>query len=62
MTIETSIKMSEEAKAIPQDKFDNHMKRARENDIDSRKKAFVRQTEASVERENRINGLKPSVY
>ena len=62
MEIEKGIKMSEEARAIPEDKFDQHMKRARENDINCRKKTFLRQTEASVERENKISGIKPSVY
>ena len=62
MSIETSIEVSRNTKSVPDDKFDRHMKRARVNDIESRRKTFVRQTEVSVEREEKRRDLTPSVY
>ena len=62
MSLEESIKKSRDAQAIPNDKFDLHMKRARVRDIESRRKAFTRQTELDVERDERVKSIIPSVY
>lgn len=62
MALEEAIKKSQEAQPIPADKFDEHMKRARETDIESRKKTFVCQSEAEEEREEKRRGLRSSIY
>ena len=47
---------------VPDDKFDKHFKKARLDDIESRKAIFTSQTESSEQtRAERLN-LKSSVY
>lgn len=62
MSIEKSIELARDAKAVPADKFDRHMRRARVQDTESRAKAFAYQTEVSVERKERLGGIVSSVY
>ena len=62
MALEEAIKKSQEAQPVPADKFDEHMKRARETDIESRKKTFVRQSDDAIEKEEKRRGLRTSVY
>ena len=47
---------------VPDDKFDRHMKRARLQDIDSRRKIFDNQTENGIERREERKQLPSSVY
>lgn len=62
MSLEKCIELAQEDKSVHADKFDKHMKRARVQDIESRQKAFVLQTELDIERCNRLSGIVPSVY
>ncbi len=47
---------------VPPDKFDRHMRKARRDDISSRRRTFVRQSEADADRDNRRKDISPSVY
>ena len=62
MSIEKCIELAQEKTNVPADKFDKHMKRARVQDMESRQKAFVLQTELDMERDNRLSAITPSVY
>ena len=62
MNHQRAITVSRQRKLVPDDKFDRHMKRARLQDIDSRKKIFDEQTlKGIVSREERKQ-LPSSVY
>jgi hypothetical protein len=57
-----ALKASRQQKLVPDDKFDRHMKRARLQDINSRKRIFDDQTEMGLARSESRKELKPSVY
>jgi hypothetical protein len=62
MSHQEAIKSSRQQKLVPDDKFDRHMKRARLQDIDSRKKIFNDQTEIGVARRESRKQITTSVY
>lgn len=62
MTLTESKDKAAKARPVEKDKFDRHMKKARQTDIESRQEAFVLQSEDKEAWSERINGLKPSVY
>ena len=47
---------------VPDDKFDRHMKRARLQDIDSRKNIFTSQSTDGAERSESRKNIKTSIY
>ena len=47
---------------VADDKFDSHMKRARVNDIKSRRVIFDRQTEEGVAAAERRKNIQSSIY
>ena len=53
---------SRHKKLVPKDKFDRHMKRARVQDIDSRRAIFDRQTEEGIIRQEDRKNIKSSTY
>ena len=57
-----ALKASRQQKLVPDDKFDRHMKRARLQDIDSRKQIFDGQTETGVVRRESRKQIKSSTY
>jgi hypothetical protein len=57
-----ALKASRQQKLVPDDKFDRHMKRARVQDIDSRKKIFDGQTGSGLERRESRKQIKSSIY
>lgn len=62
MNLSDCISLSRKKKLVPDDKFDKHFKKARLDDIESRKAIFTSQTESSEQtRAERLN-LKSSVY
>lgn len=62
MEHQEALKASRQQKLVPDDKFDRHFKRARLQDINSRKKIFDEQTlKGIVSREERKQ-LPSSVY
>lgn len=62
MGILDSVFLSRKRKLVPEDKFDKHFRKARQDDLDSRKAMFSVQTEKGEEtRRERLN-LGPSVY
>lgn len=62
MEHQEAIKSSRNRKLVPNNKFDRHMKRARANDIDSRKTTFDRQTEDNIKRREMIVNIQTSCY
>lgn len=54
--------VSRRQKLVPHDKFDRHMKRARLQDIDSRKQIFDDQTETGIIRRESRKNLTTSIY
>jgi hypothetical protein len=50
------------AESVPDDKFDNHMKIARESDMDALQKVFISQNNESSARKEKYAGIKSSVY
>ena len=54
--------MSRRKKLVPRDKFDRHMKRARLQDISSRKNIFDGQTENGLKRRESRKQLTSSIY
>ena len=62
MEHQEAIKSSRNLKLVPNNKFDRHMKRARANDIDSRKTTFDRQTEDNIKRREMIVNIQTSCY
>lgn len=57
-----ALKASRQQKLVPPDKFDRHMKRARVQDIDSRRAIFDRQTEEGIIRQEDRKNIKSSTY
>ena len=47
---------------VEPDKFDRHMRKARRDDIASRRKTFIVQSQADDDRDNRRQAITPSVY
>lgn len=47
---------------VEPDKFDRHMRKARRDDISSRRKVFVSQARADDDRDARRQTITPSVY
>jgi hypothetical protein len=62
MNHQECIKQSRQTKALPPDKFDRHMARARNNDIASRKCIFDLQTNIGVDRHAQRKNIKSSIY
>lgn len=62
MEHQKAIQVSRHQRLVPDNKFDRHMKRARLQDIDSRKQIFDNQTENGLKRRENIKNLKTSVY
>ena len=62
MEHQKAIKASRQKRLVPDDKFDRHMKRARLQDIDSRKQIFNDQTGNSLERRESRKQIKSSIY
>ena len=62
MIHQKAIKASRNRKLVPDDKFDRHMKRARMNDIDSRKTIFDQQTADGISRLEERKNIKSSTY
>ncbi len=56
--LKEQIKKAEQAEELPPDKFDHHMRKARRDDIESRRRIFIAQSEDGKERE----AITPSVY
>lgn len=56
------LKKSRKKRLVPADKFDRHMKRARQSDVNSRKKIFSLQTEVNDQRQEARMSLKSSTY
>ena len=62
MEHQKAILESRHQKLVPADKFDRHMKRARLQDIDSRKKIFDDQTGNGLARRESRKQLQSSIY
>ena len=62
MEHQKAIQVSRHQRLVSDDKFDRHMKRARLQDIDSRKQIFDNQTENGLKRRENIKKIKTSVY
>ena len=54
--------VSRRKQLVPDDKFDRHMTRARENDTDSRKTIFDQQTADGIIRQEERKKIKSSYY
>jgi hypothetical protein len=57
-----ALKASRLQKLVPDDKFDRHMKRARLQDINSRKQIFDDQTGNGLQRRESRKQIKSSTY
>jgi hypothetical protein len=57
-----ALKASKQQKLVPNDKFDRHMKRARLQDINSRKQIFDDQTGNGLQRRESRKQIKSSTY
>lgn len=62
MEIQQCVKKSQDKVLVPDDKFDKHMKKARTDDVESRKSQFVMQTEQSLRKYDGRRNLKNSIY
>lgn len=62
MEHQKAIQVSRHQRLVPDNKFDRHMKRARLQDIDSRKQIFDDQTEKGLVRRERRKQLTSSIY
>lgn len=59
---DTHVNLAELTEEIPPKKFDRHMAKARKDDVLSRKKMFVAQSDADEVHEQKITDICPSVY
>ena len=59
MEQELQVKVSE---PVEPDKFDRHMKKARQDDLEARRSQYIIQGVAQTQRDQRICGIIPSVY
>ena len=57
-----ALKASRQQKLVPDEKFDRHMKRARLQDINSRKQIFDDQTGNGLQRRESRKQIKSSTY
>lgn len=62
MEHQKAIKASRQKRLVPDDKFDRHMKRARVNDMVSRKTIFDQQTADGISRLEERKNIKSSTY
>lgn len=62
MTLLDHIKQSRTTKLVPETKFNRHMKKARVQDIASRKSIFCQQSEKTIERNERNRNIEPQTY
>lgn len=62
MTLREAREKAEANRPVEEDKFDRHMKRARQLDIESRRRTFILQSERAEAHSEEISGIKPSVY
>ena len=62
VSLENCLLAARSKQSIPDDKFDNHIRKARLRDTESSKSAFVLQSESNSEREASIAGIAPPVY
>ena len=62
MEHQKAIQVSRHQRLVPDNKFDRHMKRARLQDIDSRKQIFDDQTEIGLARRERRKQITSSIY
>ena len=62
MTAEKAIEVCRASEPVPDSKFDNHMKKARTGDIESKKRIFCQQVERALQRGENIKELKSSIY
>lgn len=62
MEHQEALKASRQQKLVPDDKFDRHFKRARLQDINSRKQIFNDQTGNGLERRKSRQQIKSSIY
>ena len=62
MEHQKAIKASRQKRLVPDDKFDRHMKRARMNDMVSRKTIFDQQTADGISRLEERKNIKSSTY
>ena len=62
MTHLQAVMTSRGKELVADDKFDRHMKRARVNDIKSRRVIFDRQTEEGVAAAERRKNIQSSIY
>ena len=62
MTFIESQQVAERNRHIDENKFDRHMTKARQSDINSRQKIFVSQVENSEAAKVERNEIKPSIY
>ncbi len=62
MEHQEAIKASRQKRLVPDDKFDRHMKRARVNDMVSRKTIFDQQTADGISRLEERKNIKSSTY
>lgn len=62
MEHQEALKASRQQELVPDDKFDRHFKRARVQDIDSRKQIFDGQTETGAVRRESRKQIKSSTY
>ena len=62
MEHQKAIKASRQKRLVPDDKFDRHLKRARVNDMVSRKTIFDQQTADGILRMEERKNIKSSTY
>ena len=62
MEHQEALKASRQQELVPDDKFDRHFKRARLQDINSRKQIFNDQTGNGLERRESRKQIKSSIY
>ena len=62
MEHQEALKASRQQELVPDDKFDSHFKRARLQDINSRKHIFNDQTGNGLERRKSRQQIKSSIY
>ena len=62
MTFQQHVELSRKTKGVPPDKFDKHMKKARKDDLTARKSIFQRQSEDSIETQEKRRHIEPSLY
>lgn len=59
---DTHVNRAELTEGVPPKKFDRHMAKARKDDIRSRQKMFIAQSDADEDRDQRVTDIIPSVY